>query len=125
MFNENHVVRTTLILTVFLGLASLFYRPDVGFGFLCGGLISVLALRLMIIDSSKLLQVSKQGHIGKRGAMSYTLKGFVKRCTLYSLALAIAATSPYMNFLSTLAGLLLPRVAIFYHQLRGRTKRAT
>lgn len=125
MFNEQHILRTTTVLTLFLSLALIMYRPSVGLGLLCGGLTSILAFRLMILDATKLLYWAKQGLVNKRGAARHTLRGFMKRCLLYSIALAIATLNPYMNFLSTLLGLLLPRVAIVYHLLRGRTKRAT
>lgn len=125
MFNENHVLRTTIILTLLLGLGSACFRLSVGLGFLLGGLISTLALRLLIVDNTNLLRHSKEGLVDKKRATRYSWKSYLKRCSLYAGALIIAILNPYLNFLATFAGLLLPRAAIIYHVLRGRTKRGT
>ena len=56
MFNENHILRTTLILTLVLSGISLIWSVGVSLGLLLGGTMSVLALRLMIIDGTILLK---------------------------------------------------------------------
>lgn len=125
MFNENDVLRTTTVLTIVLGLAGAVWSLSIGLGIFLGGLMSTLALRLLIIDGTKLLQRAKTGHVDKKGAVRYNFSAFLKRCALYSAALIVASLNPYLNFLATLAGLLLPRLAIIYHLFRGRTNSGT
>ncbi len=124
MFNENQVLRTTATFSVVLSVFATIWRTDVGLGLLLGGLIATLALRLMIIDGTALLQKAKQG-VDRKSAYGYTFKSFLKRCLLYSGALIVAILSAYLSFLGTLAGLLIPRLAILYHYFLGRTKRGT
>lgn len=125
MFNENDVLRTTLVLTLLLSILSVIWRVQVALGLLLGGLISSLAFRLMIIDGIALLSRTTTEHISQKHAYRLTLVSFAKRYSLYALALIVGITSPYLSFFSTLAGLLLPRLAILYHLLYGRTKRGT
>lgn len=125
IFNESHVLRTTLILTLICGFGALFWRPSVGLGLLLGGLISVLAFRLLIIDSAKLLRRSRQGQVTRKEATRRNWNSYLKRCSLYAAALIIGITSPYLSFFGTFAGLLLPRIAIYYHLTRGRTQGGT
>lgn len=125
MFNENHVLRATILLTLAIGLPLLLTRPPIGLGILLGGSITTLAFRLLIIDATKLLAVAKRSTIDPKDARRYNFKSFAKRCLLYSGALIIATKSPYINFLPTLAGLLIPRIAIYYCLLQGRKKHGT
>jgi len=125
IYNENHVLRTTLILTLTLGFSAMFWRLTVGLGLLLGGLISVLAFKLLIVSSTKLLRESIEREISHKEATRRNWNGFLKRCALYGATLIVGITSPYLSFLGTFAGLLLPRIAIYYHQIRGRTKGGT
>lgn len=125
IYNENHVLRTTLIFTVIFGFATMFWRIQVGLGLLLGGFIGVLTFRLLIISSTKLLRDSGQREVSHKEATKQNWSSFLKRCVLYGVTLVIAIVSPYLSFLGTFAGLLLPRVAIYYHQIQGRTKGGT
>lgn len=125
MFTENQVFRTTTLLTLVLSAGSATWRLPVGLGLLLGGLTSILAFRLMIIDGTNLLRKSKEGLIDRKQASQYSFRSFLKRCLLYAVALSIGTLSAYLSFLAVLAGLLLPRLAILYHLVRGRTKRGT
>lgn len=125
MFNENHILRTTLILTLVLSGISLIWSVGVSLGLLLGGTMSVLALRLMIIDGTILLKNAIRGVVDQKGARSSSFKSFLKRCLLYSLTLTVGILNPYLSLLATIAGLLMPRLAILYHYLYGRTKRGT
>lgn len=125
MFNEKQVLQTTLILAIALSIIGVFFRLPIGLGFLLGGLISFLALRLHTIDTSKLLHLAAQGKIDRKQAIRYNWRSFLKRIVLYAAALITALTSPYLSFLATLAGLLLPRLAIMYHLLKGRITHGT
>lgn len=87
--------------------------------------MSTLAFRLMIIDGTILLQNAGRGLIDQKGASRSSFKGFAKRCLLYSLALSVGTLNPSLSFMATLAGLLMPRLAILYHLLYGRTKRGS
>lgn len=124
-FNETHILRTTLVLTIALGFGGMIWRLSIGLGLLLGGLISALSFKLLIIDSTKLLQSSSQGQITHKEATRRNWKGFLKRCSLYAGALIIGIINPYLSFFGTFAGLLLPRIAILYHVSRGRTKGGT
>ena len=125
MFNENDVLRTTLFLTLLLSALALFWRVQVSLGLLLGGLMSTLTFRLMIIDGTLLLQNASRGLIDKKGAYRSSFKSFAKRCLLYSLALTVGILNPSLNFMATFAGLIMPRLAILYHLLYGRTKRGS
>lgn len=125
MFNENQVLRTTLILTFILSAIAFVWNVQVSLGLLLGGIMSALAFRLMIIDGTILLQNAVRGSVDMKGARNYTFRSFAKRCLLYAMVLIIGIRSPYLSFLATLAGLLMPRLAILYHYLHGRTKRGT
>lgn len=87
--------------------------------------MSTLAFQLMIIDGKALLRKTTTEQISQRGAYRSTLVGFAKRYILYALALVVGILNPSVNFLATLAGLLLPRLAILYHLFFGRTRRGT
>lgn len=125
MFNENDVLRTTLVLTLLLGALALFWRVQVALGLFLGGLMSTLTFRLMILDGTLLLQQARRGLIDKKGAYRSSFKSFARRCLLYSLALTVGILNPSLSFMATLAGLLMPRLAIFYHLLYRRTKRGS
>lgn len=125
IYNENDVLRTTLIFTLVFGISTLFWRIQIGLSFLFGGLIAFLTFRLLIISSTKLLQDVVQSEVTYKEATRKNWGGFLTRCALYGATLIIAITSPYLNFLATMAGLLIPRLAIYYHQIQGRTKSGT
>lgn len=125
MFNENQVLRTTLILTLALSAVALVWSTTVSLGLLFGGIMSALAFRLMIIDATILLRNASQGSVDVKGARRSNFKSFAKRCLLYAMALIVGIRSPYISFFATFAGLLMPRLAILYHYLYGRTKRGT
>nr|NLJ02339.1 ATP synthase subunit I [Bacillota bacterium] len=125
MFNENDVLRTTLVMTLIISAVVMFLNTRASLGILLGGLMSVLAFRLMIIDGTRFLQKAKQGTVDAKGAYRLTFKGFAKRCLFYSLALIVAIVNPSLSFMGTLIGLLMPRLAILYHLIHGRIKRGT
>lgn len=125
MFNENDVLRTTLILTIVTSAVAIIWRASVALGILLGGLMSVLTFRLMIIDGTKLLHKAKGGLVDQRRAYRSTIQGLAKRSLFYSLALIVGILNPSLSFLGTLAGLLMPRLAILYHLIHGRIKRGT
>jgi hypothetical protein len=125
MFNENDVLRTTLVLTLLLSGLALIWRVQVSLGVLLGGIMSTLAFRLMIIDGTRLLQSAGRGSVDPKGAYRSSFKSFAKRCLLYATVLIIGIQSPYLSFFATCAGLLMPRLAILYHYLYGRTKRGS
>ncbi len=123
MFNENQVLRTSLILTLVLSMVALVWSTKVSLGLLFGGMIGVLAFRLMIVDATILLQNAGRGLVDTKGARRSNFKSFAKRCLLYAMALIVGIQSPYLSFFSTFAGLLMTRLAILYHYLYGRKKR--
>ena len=123
MFNENQILGTTIVLTLAISAAALFWSVPVSLGLLLGGLMSALTFRLMIIDATILLRNAGRGSLDKKGAYRSSFKSFAKRCLFYSLALTVGILNPHLSFMATFAGLLMPRLAIFYHYLRGRTKR--
>ncbi|HHT90295.1 MAG: ATP synthase subunit I [Bacillota bacterium] len=125
MFNESHILRTTVILTLVISAGALIWSAQVSLGLLLGGLMSALTFRLMIIDATLLLHHAAGGSMDKRGAYRSSFRSFAKRCLFYSLALTVGILNPHLSFLATFAGLLLPRLAIFYHYLQGRTKRGS
>lgn len=123
MFTEDHVLRSTLIFTFIFSLTTVWFRFSLGVGFLLGGAIGTLAFRLLIIDSKNLLQKYAGGLLIPAEIPRYHWKSFLKRFSLYAGALAISADNPSISFLATLGGLLLPRLAIYYHLLKGRLER--
>ena len=125
MFNENHILRTTFVLTLVLSALTLIWSVPVSLGLLLGGLMSVLTFRLMIVDATRLLQNAGRGLVDTKGAYRSSFKSFAKRCLLYSLALMVGILNPSLSFMATFAGLLMPRLAILYHLFYGRTKRGT
>lgn len=125
MFNETHVLRTTIRLTVLLGCVGAIWKPSVGLSLFLGGIISYLTFRLLIIDATRLLQTAKQKELTRKQASKYNWRGFIKRCSLYAGAIIIAILNPNLNFLSTLVGLLISRLAITYNFLLGRINRGT
>lgn len=125
MFDENHILRTTLILTLVLSSCALFWKIPVALGLLLGGLMSFLTFRLMIIDATRLLQNAAKNPVDEKSAYHYSFKSFLKRYILYSLALIVGLLNPSLSFMATFAGLLVPRLAIYYHMLSGRIKRGT
>lgn len=122
MFNENQVLKSTLILTLVFGLSSIWFHFPIGSGFLLGGLMSTLNFRLLILDSSRLLRGYSTGVITKDDIKRYHWKSFLKRNSLYAAALAISLLNTNTSFFATLGGLLFPRLAIFYHFFKGRIK---
>lgn len=125
MFDENDVLRTTLILTISLFLAGLILRLPIAMGFLFGGLIGYLAFRLLVVDVRNLLKSSAKGLLDSKGASRRNWRLFLKRCSLYAAAIVASLFSPYLSFAATFVGLLLPRLAIMYHLLSRRVKRGT
>lgn len=125
MFNETQILRTTIRLTILLGFIGVIWRVSIGLSLFLGGIISVLTFRLLIIDATRLLQTAKQKELTRKQASSFNWRGFLKRCFLYSGAIIIAIINPYLEFLPTLVGLLIPRMAITYHFLLGRIHRGT
>ncbi len=125
MFNENHILRTTFVLTLVLSALTLIWKIQISLGLLLGGLMSVLAFRLMIIDGTKLLQNAGRGLVDTKGAQRSSFKSFAKRCLLYALTLVVGILNPSLSFMATFAGLLMPRLAILYHLLHGRNRRGT
>ncbi len=87
--------------------------------------MSALAFRLMTIDSTILLKRTTTEDISQKIAYRSTFTSFAKRYLLYSLALIVGILNPSLSFMATLGGLLMPRLAILYHLLYGRTKRGT
>ena len=125
MFSEDDVLRTTTILTLLLTAGLLVYRVEIGLGVLVGGLMSVLTFRLMIIDATRLLHLAKTVQLSSRDVSRFNRRSFAKRLSLYAATLAAAAVNPYVNYLAAFCGLLLPRLAIYYHMLQGRIKRGS
>lgn len=125
MFNEDNVLRTTIILTIFLSICALIWNLQISLGLFLGGIISALAFRLMIIDASTLLYNAIHSEVSQKSARKSSFKSFLKRCSLYAMALVASLLSPYLNFYATFAGLLMPRLAILYHSLKERTKYGT
>ena len=124
MFSEDDVLRTTTILTLLLTAGLLVYRVEIGLSAL-GGLMSVLTFRLMIIDATRLLHLAKTVQLSSRDVSRFNRRSFAKRLSLYAATLAAAAVNPYVNYLAAFCGLLLPRLAIYYHMLQGRIKRGS
>jgi hypothetical protein len=125
MFNEADVLRTTVILTFVLTLGLFAMEVPVALGLLLGGLMSSLALRLMIIDATALMQAARTTELSRREVSRFNRRSFLKRCSLYAAALTVGALNPYLSFVSVFLGLLMPRLAIVYHLLQGRIKRGT
>ncbi len=125
MFNETQILRTTLVLTLIFGSIGSIWRLPVGLSLFLGGGISILAFRLLILEATKILKVAQETEISRKQASKLNWKCFLKRCSLYSAALIISIINPYLRFLPTLLGLLLPRIAIIYHLLLGRIHRGT
>ncbi|NLM41301.1 MAG: twin-arginine translocation signal domain-containing protein [Firmicutes bacterium] len=125
MFDENDIVRTTTVLTLLLTPGLLLYRMDIGLGVLLGGLMSVLALRLMVVDATRLLRMAKTVSLSSRDVSRLNRRSFLKRLALYAATFAAAAVNPHVNYLAAFGGLLLPRLAIYYHLLQGRIKRGS
>ncbi len=120
MFNENQIFKSTLILTFALSFGAIWFHFPVGSGFLLGGLIGSLTFRLLILDSAKLLKDYSAGIITRDDVKRYHWKSFLKRNSLYAAALAVSLLTANTSFFATLGGLLLPRLAIYYHLVRGR-----
>lgn len=125
MFNEVDVLHTTVKLTLLLSVGCMFLRNQIGFGLFLGGIMAALALRLMTIDAARLLEMAKSTALSRKDVKRFNRKAFAKRCLLYSAALTTAALSPYLSFFAVFGGLLLPRLSILYHLLRGRITRGT
>ncbi|NMA99934.1 MAG: twin-arginine translocation signal domain-containing protein [Firmicutes bacterium] len=125
MFNETHVLHTTLVLTAMLSIGFLAFSLDIALGIILGGLMGVLAFKLIIIDTTRLLSVAKTTNLSKKQVSRFSRRAFLKRCSLYGATLIVAIVNPYVSFLATLGGLLLPRVAIIFLLLRGRISRGT
>ena len=125
MFDEHHVLRTTIVLTVVLSLGTVWIRFPIAAGFVLGGIMSALCFRLLILNCTSLLKSCKIGSISPDDAPRYARKGYYRRYLLYAGALSISILSPYTNFFSTLVGLLMPRIAIYYLMIKGRIKRGT
>lgn len=123
MFTERDAARTTLHLTILFTIAGSVFGLARGLGFLLGGLISFLALRLMTLDGTKMLKSSAQGLIDIKQAKRYSWRSYLKRCSLYTAALSISLIRAELSFATTFAGLLLPRLAIILLLIRGRFKR--
>ena len=124
MFNEADVLRTTVILTFVLTLGLFAMEVPVALGLLLGGLMSSLALRLMIIDATALMQAAHYRAVAS-GSVPLQPQIILKRCSLCAAALTVGALNPYLSFVSVFLGLLMPRLAIVYHLLQGRIKRGT
>lgn len=84
MFDENDIVRTTTVLTLLLTPGLLLYRMDIGLGVLLGGLMSVLALRLMVVDATRLLRMAKTVSLSSRDVSRLNRRSFLKRLALYA-----------------------------------------
>ncbi|NLY10399.1 MAG: ATP synthase subunit I [Firmicutes bacterium] len=126
MFNESHVLRTTVVFTILFSCVSLLgLGISVSLGILFGGLMSSLAFRLMIIDATTLLRRAAKGPMDRKDVQRHSWISFAKRNALYSATLIVAILNPSLSFLATLAGLLMPRIAILYHLIRGRISRGT
>lgn len=125
MFNETHILHTTFQLTILLSLGFLGFYPKGAFSLALGGLMSCLAFRLLILDTTRLLQKAAHTPLSRKEVSRYSFKVFLKRCSMYAAALIVALVSPYLNFLVTLAGLLLPRLAIIFLMFRRRIIRGT
>lgn len=125
MFSEHDVMRTTAALTFVLSAGFLALNVKVALGVLLGGLMSLLTLRLMIIDATKILRLSQRVKLSRRDVSRHSMKSFLKRCALYAATLAAAGISPHLHYMATFCGLLLPRLAIIYHLLQGRIKRGS
>lgn len=122
MFNENHVLHTTLVLTIVLGLSFLVFRIQIALGLLMGGLMGCLVFRLLILDGTKLLEVAAEASPSRKEVARYNRRAFLKRCFFYAAVLSVAILSPYLSFFAALVGLLLPRVAIIYLMFRRRNQ---
>lgn len=125
MFDENDVLRTTVALTVLLSAGLLIVSVEAALGLLMGGSMSVLVLRLMIIDGTRLLRLARTVELARPDVYRLNMKSFFKRCALYAATLTAAVLSPHLNYMAAFGGLLMPRLAIFYHLVRGRIKRGS
>lgn len=125
MFDETHILHTTIRLTIGLGLGFFVFRQQLGMGLIFGGLMGSLAFKLMIIDATRLLQTAVNLEFSRKQVSRYNRKSFLKRYALYAATLIAAILSPYLSFLAALVGLLLPRVAIIYLMFRRRIIRGT
>ncbi|NLJ80816.1 MAG: hypothetical protein GX335_07320 [Firmicutes bacterium] len=123
MTMEKQIFRSILILTITSGLGIIWFRFPIGSGLLLGGLTAGFAFRLLSLDAEQLLKGYSQGDFSSKNFLRHHWKGFLKRCFLYAVALTISILNPHVNFLAALAGLLLPRLAIYYHLFKGRIER--
>ncbi|MDI9440644.1 MAG: hypothetical protein GX101_01810 [Firmicutes bacterium] len=120
MFNENHVLRTTIQLTLISGAVFLVFQSRIAFGLMLGGFMASLAFRLMIIDATKLLDFAVGAPLSRKQVKRYNRRAYLKRYLLYTAALAAAISSPYLSFFAALVGLLMPKIAIVYLMFRRR-----
>lgn len=125
MFNETQILHTSFLLSIVLSIIFLIVRIPIGLGLLLGGVMGCLAFKLLIIDATRLLQRAMVDLPSRKEVSHHNWRGFLKRSSLYALALTVAILSPYLNFFAAFAGLLLPRVAIIFLMLRGRMNRGT
>ena len=120
MFNENHVLRTTMQLTLISGAVFLVFQSRIAFGLMLGGFMASLAFRLMIIDATKPLDFAVGSPLSRKHVKLFNRRVHLKRYLLYTAALAAAISSPYLSFFAPLVGLLMPKIAIVYLMFRRR-----
>lgn len=104
--NEHTVFRATVILTGIGSIALVGVSTAAALGLFLGGMISLLSFRLLIVDVDKLLKMPVENLKPK------VWRGYLGRYVLSGAALAVSLTNPGISFVTTLLGLIVPKLII-------------
>lgn len=116
-FDENTLFKIALVAPLIIGTPLLFKNISIGLGVIFGGLMGALILRILTLDIYQLLTKPVEQ------VASEARKGYMKRYFLYGATLAVSILHNKINFIATLAGLLLPRIIIILQLLVKRRKK--
>ncbi len=104
---EKRIYFIALIIPVILGGLLVLISPThykFSLGIILGGLMGALIFRILTLDVYRLTGTFS-GDIKKQA-----LKNYFKRFSMYAATLVIGMVSPYISFVATLIGLLLPKL---------------
>lgn len=111
------IIRKTIIFSlIIIGIFMLFFdnsKPII-LGFIFGSIIGILGFKLLHTTISRAVDMNP------RKASYYTSIHYTLRYLIYFIVLSVAAIADYLNFLTTILGLLLIRFIILGYGSLGK-----
>jgi|GEM_PF-2149564 len=105
--NEKTVLRVSAVAVLGASLALAVWRAASGISLFFGGMIGVLAFKMLCLDADRILRSSLST------APRLARRGYFKRLLFYAAALSISLQSDMLSFGWVLAGLLTPKLVIY------------